>query len=44
MSGTPAAVTQATDLATAVNQNAGGGAVHNNLQPYIVIHMWKRTA
>lgn len=22
----------------------GGGGSHNNLQPYIVVHMWKRTA
>ena len=24
--------------------NAGGGASHSNLQPYIVCYMWKRTA
>ena len=24
--------------------STGGGQAHNNLQPYIVVHMWKRTA
>lgn len=30
--------------ATATNQNTGGGGAHNNLQPYIVVKMWQRTA
>jgi microcystin-dependent protein len=24
--------------------DTGGGGAHNNLQPYVVVHMWKRTA
>lgn len=37
--------TTATNQATtATNQNTGGGGAHNNLQPYIVVRMWKRTA
>lgn len=30
--------------ATATNQNTGGGGAHNNLQPYITVVMWERTA
>lgn len=32
------------DDATATNQNSGGGGAHNNLQPYIVVYRYRRTA
>lgn len=31
------------NAATAINQASGGGLPHNNLQPYIVVNMFKRT-
>lgn len=39
--------TKVTGSATAVNQNAGpanAAEAHSNVQPYIVVYMWKRTA
>ena len=35
---------RASDGAYFSAQNTGGGQPHNNLQPYIVVYMWKRTA
>lgn len=39
-----AAETLPTGSTVAVNQNTGGGGAHNNLPPYVVVYMWKRTA
>ncbi len=36
--------TATNQAATAVNQNTGGGQAHSNLQPYIVVRCWRRTA
>lgn len=38
------AATATNQAATATNQNTGGGGSHPNVQPYIVVYMWKRTA
>lgn len=38
---TNASGSQAAGITTA---SAGGGGAHNNLPPYVVVYMWKRTA
>lgn len=38
------AATATNQNATATNQSTGGGGAHNNLQPYIVVYMFKRIA
>lgn len=38
------ATTATNQTSTATNQNTGGDGAHNNLQPYIVVNTWQRTA
>ena len=38
------ATTATNQATTATNQNTGGNGSHNNLQPYIVVYRWVRTA
>lgn len=38
------ATTRTTQISAAANSTANASSAHNNVQPYIVVYMWKRTA
>jgi hypothetical protein len=40
----PAGTNPGDPTATIATQDTGGGGAHNNLQPYMVVYMWKRVA
>lgn len=40
----PDGINAANGVQTKTTSSTGGGGAHNNLQPYIVVYMWQRTA